>query len=135
MKKHLSLILILSILNTTAFTQIKPQKVGADKDKHGCIGSAGYVYSAIKNDCIRLFEASIQLNEVDAKGKSKSIAAIIFSKDKSKAEVFIPGYSEGQILIKKYTKHTQTWSNKELLLIPKNGFQLFKNKKLIFSLN
>jgi len=134
MNKYISLTIILSILTISVFSQNKPIKVGSDKDKHGCIGAAGYVYSAIKNDCIRVFEQNIQLREVDSKGKSKSIAAIIFSDDKSKAEVFLEGYTAGQILIKKSSNSVQSWSNNELLLLAKNGFQLYKGKTLLFSL-
>lgn len=30
--------------------------VGGDKDKHGCIASAGYTWSEAQKDCIRLWE-------------------------------------------------------------------------------
>lgn len=30
--------------------------VGGDKDKHGCIASAGYTWSEVQKDCIRLWE-------------------------------------------------------------------------------
>lgn len=29
---------------------------GSDRDEHGCIGSAGYKWCAVKNKCLRLFE-------------------------------------------------------------------------------
>ena len=58
--------------------------VGNDRDSHGCIGSAGYEWSEVLQDCIRVFELSLQLvNE----GKSQ-IAGVVFSSDKLKAEVF-----------------------------------------------
>lgn len=31
-------------------------KLGGDRDEHGCIGSAGYVWCEVQKDCIRLFE-------------------------------------------------------------------------------
>lgn len=31
-------------------------KLGGDRDEHGCIGSAGYVWCEVQQDCIRLFE-------------------------------------------------------------------------------
>ena len=31
-------------------------KVGDDKDAHGCIASAGYTWSEVLKDCIRLWE-------------------------------------------------------------------------------
>lgn len=30
--------------------------VGGDKDEHGCIGSAGYSWCAVKNKCLRVWE-------------------------------------------------------------------------------
>lgn len=30
--------------------------VGGDRDKHGCIGSAGYSWCAPKNKCLRVWE-------------------------------------------------------------------------------
>ena len=36
---------------------------GSDKDEHGCVGSAGYVWSEVKKDCIRPFEAGLKISE------------------------------------------------------------------------
>ena len=33
-----------------------PQSVGADRDEHGCIGSAGYTWCARTNQCERPWE-------------------------------------------------------------------------------
>jgi hypothetical protein len=30
--------------------------VGGDKDEHGCLGSAGYSWCAVKNKCLRVWE-------------------------------------------------------------------------------
>lgn len=35
---------------------------GSDKDEHGCVGSAGYVWSEVKKDCIRPFEAGLKIS-------------------------------------------------------------------------
>jgi hypothetical protein len=67
-------------LGSFIFAQIK----GGDRDAHGCIGSAGYTYSQIKKDCVRVFEQKIKLTEVAPKGSSTSMAAVIFSKDLKK---------------------------------------------------
>jgi hypothetical protein len=58
--------------------------VGADKDIHGCIGSAGYKWSEIRNECIRPFELSLQLLNPD----KTFIASFLFSENKNQAEVF-----------------------------------------------
>ena len=58
--------------------------VGNDRDSHLCIVSAGYQWSEVLQDCILVFELSLQLvNE----GKSQ-IAGVVFSSDQLKAEVF-----------------------------------------------
>ena len=132
MKKYFSLIFILALNSIIAFSQNKPIKVGADRDKHGCIGSAGYVYSTIKKDCIRVFEQNIKLTEFSPRGSSTSMAAVIFSKDSFKAEVFLPSYNGGQILIR---KGKYTWQKGQLVLINKANFELFENTKLIFKQN
>ena len=35
--------------------------VGGDRDAHGCIGSAGYTYSAVRTECVRLWEVGVRL--------------------------------------------------------------------------
>jgi len=108
------------------------QKVGGDKDAHGCIGSAGYTYSQIKNDCVRVFEQKIKLTEVKPKGSSTSMAAVIFSKDLKKAEVFLPGSSKNLILTR--LGKGKTWKNGSYILVPykKSGYQLKKDNIIIY---
>lgn len=36
------------------------QRVGGDRDAHGCIGSAGYLWCARENACVRPWELSAQ---------------------------------------------------------------------------
>ncbi len=83
-------------LGTLAFAQQTPV-LGGDKDAHGCIGSAGYTYSQIKKDCVRTFEQKIKLKEVATKGDY--IAAVIFSKDKKNAEVFVKDGESRSIIL------------------------------------
>ena len=52
--------------------------VGGDRDEHGCIGSAGYVWCEVQKDCIRLFEKGIRTEAVD---DSDTSAFIVFSPD------------------------------------------------------
>lgn len=39
-----------------------PGVVGGDKDAHGCVGSAGYSWCAVKNKCLRIWEESCEAN-------------------------------------------------------------------------
>ena len=69
-----------------------PQRalLGGDRDEHGCIGSAGYVWSEVSQDCIRVFEKGIRTESVQ--GDNCSVY-IIFSPDSSQVELF---FSDGQ---------------------------------------
>ena len=62
--------------------------VGADRDEHGCIGSAGYTWSEVRKDCIRLFEDGIRTEAVDGSGQ---VMYVVFSPDSLKAELFSRG--------------------------------------------
>ena len=95
------------------------QKVGGDRDAHGCIGSAGYTYSILKNDCIRIFEQEIKLlgtNETIGVG---SQTAVVFSNDKKKAEVFLI-FTDTKILIRAGKKGNYIWKKGDLTLSMKN---------------
>ena len=37
------------------------QKTGSDRDAYGCIASAGYTWSQVAGDCLRLWEAGVRL--------------------------------------------------------------------------
>lgn len=71
------------------------QKVGADRDEHGCLASAGYVWCEVQQDCIRLFEKGIRLESVD---ESNMPAFIVFSPDSTRLELFFPNNAPNEIL-------------------------------------
>lgn len=67
------------------------QMTGNDRDPHGCIGSAGYTWSAVKNRCIRTFEEGTPFLSYDQHSgaiDSTEVAYVVLSDDLSKAEVF-----------------------------------------------
>lgn len=93
--------------------------VGDDRDEHGCIGSAGYTWSALRGECIQVFEVGTRLNPVDVEQEEAVISAFIVSKegDNSQVELFITGEDQNPILKKeadgtfkngKYTYNAQT---------------------------
>lgn len=43
--------------------------MGDDKDAHGCIASAGYTWSEVLKDCIRLWEKGVRVADVADKEK------------------------------------------------------------------
>lgn len=121
-------------LCTVFFTTcVFAQKVGGDKDAHGCIGSAGYTYSQIKNDCVRVFEQKIKLNEVKPEGSSTSMTAIIFSKDMRKAEIFLPEQNSGSLILTRIGKG-KVWKNGKYILVPykKTLYQLKKDNIVMY---
>lgn len=125
-----------TILLTSMFlgSLIFAQKIGGDRDSHGCIGSAGYTYSQVKKDCIRVFEQKIKLNEVKPKGSSTSMTAVIFSGDMSKAEVFLPDMKESLVLARFGRANSKTWKNGHYTLVhyKKTGYQLKKDNVVIY---
>lgn len=74
--------------------------LGGDRDSHGCIGSAGYTWSEVQKDCIRLWEKGIRLEDVNDGGRS---AFIVFSPDSTQAELFFSDGSETEILFRRTT--------------------------------
>jgi len=76
--------------NKEAKTQ-KPEMVGNDKDEHGCIGSAGYVWSEMRHECIRAFELGDHFTAFGENHDSTYAAFVVYSMDKKQAEVYLPG--------------------------------------------
>jgi hypothetical protein len=117
--------IFMSILSNGQTTEkpaeVLPPLVGGDTDKHGCKPSAGYTFSILKNDCVRLFEQEIQLNEVAPKKSYSTNVTIIFSNDNRKAELFISTMESSIILIRKGRR----------LLWKGNSFELSKSKDYI----
>ena len=104
--------------------------VGADKDIHGCIGSAGYQWSEIRKECIRSFELPLQLLNSD----KTFIASFLFSENKNQAEVFS---KEGNFILElinpllyKYSK-----KGKVFILINVNGEWEFSDAEKHFVYN
>jgi hypothetical protein len=95
-------------------------RVGSDRDKHGCIHSAGYTWSEINKTCLRPFELNNQLFNADR----TFIAAVNISNNGEKAEVFS---KEGYFLMSKKNDSTYLHS-KAILILGKNQW-IFSDKK------
>ena len=98
--------------------EIQEPLVGADRDEHGCITSAGFSWSELQQTCVQLWEAGVRLNPVEVKGDDSVISAfVLFNKDESKAEVVLPNKEGSVILDKKaenlYEKGEYLYDNKE----------------------
>jgi len=95
-------------------------KVGSDRDKHGCIHSAGYNWSEINKTCLRPFELKDQMFNAD----KTYIASVNFSNNGEKAEVFS---KEGYFLMTK--KNDSTYLHPKARLFLGNKHWLFSDKK------
>lgn len=97
--KFLILTLGLVLLASCTASQKKTEKdqatVGADRDSHGCIASAGYTWSEVRKDCIRLFESGTRL---EGAGDKKQTAYLVFSPDSSQVELFFSNGESPEIL-------------------------------------
>lgn len=99
-------IVILGLFIFTACGNVKKESkesqketVGNNKDEHGCIASAGYIWSELKQDCIRVFEIGQGLSPVTIDNNSETSSAfVVFNDDQSKLELFLPGTSKSIIL-------------------------------------
>jgi hypothetical protein len=137
MKSILSLIpFALFLLSTTCSAQDTPTIVVGDRDEHNCIGSAGYQWSMLKKECIRIFEAGIRLDAV-APDLNKTVSAFAVFKSESEnaqVEMFIPGVKDS-ILLKKAKKGNEvSWKNANYTLALKGGMYTLsdKNKKSLY---
>ncbi|MCM1108026.1 MAG: hypothetical protein NC388_03090 [Clostridium sp.] len=61
--------------------------IGGKRDAHGCLGSAGYQWSELRKDCIRLFESGVRLT--DSRNADAVLATyVVFASDSSAVEVY-----------------------------------------------
>lgn len=66
-------------------TADETEMVGNDKDEHGCIASAGYTWSEVQKDCIRLWEKGVRMTSV---GDAEKSLFLVFSPDSTQVELF-----------------------------------------------
>nr|WP_315033891.1 hypothetical protein [uncultured Chryseobacterium sp.] len=125
-------------LSSLAFAQQKAPVLGGDRDVHGCKGSAGYTYSQIRNNCVRVFEQKIKLKEVGADKSSTTMTAVIFSKNMKQAEIFIPDGMAKSIILEREGKD-KVWKSgshikETYVLVPykKTGYQIKKDDVVIY---
>lgn len=109
--------------------------VGGDTDSHGCKPSAGYQWSKLKGQCIRLFEDGIRLDP-KAKSLNQTLSAFAIFKaipddNENEVEVFIPNAKNSMLLKKQPKKNVTEWRNKVYILSRKNGVYTLSNIKKV----
>jgi hypothetical protein len=117
-----SILLICALVTTLCFQESNAQSTGDDLDPNKCIRSAGYVWSAIKKDCIRAFELETQL----VNKENIFFASILFSASADSVEVFS---KEGQFLLMKKKKNYYIGNNDDVsYFIEKNNSKWLMGK-------
>lgn len=142
--KRLSIIPAIAILiscqGTTKKEVVKSEKdtltevhqIGGEKDKHGCLTSAGYTWSEIRRDCIRLFEAGIRINPLNNSEEYVSSGFLIFDNDSSSVELFLPSMTGSEILSRKNNIYESS-DQKYKLSQTDSTWTLNKDNKMIYT--
>lgn len=105
--------------------------IGNDKDDKGCVISAGYRWSMLKDDCIRPLEEGYRLNTTDqVAGESTYKSAFVtFDEEKETAELFLPDTRNSKLLKK---DKNGTYADKQYKLSLNGGYRLHKNGQLLY---
>ncbi|MBL1409963.1 hypothetical protein [Sphingobacterium faecale] len=139
MKTHMSLLLLYVIFASSCQSSKVSSSnagadslaaVGADKDKHGCLLSAGYTWSQLRGECIRPFEQGIALHTLNTSSAYQTSAYLLVDSSKNEAEVFIP---EEQNSIMLNQRNTTTYTNGRFTLVKdSNCWTLSLNKTALY---
>lgn len=106
---------------------------GTEKDAKGCVTSAGYRWSAIRKECIRVFEEGYRLNTItELKGESISKSAfVIFEDNGNMAELYLPDGSPSILL--KREKEGSPYKSEIWTLELQDSYSLIKDGQVEFA--
>lgn len=115
---------------------VEPPIVGGDADEHGCKASAGYTWSVVKNECIRVFEAGIRL-DAKAADLDKTLSAFIVFKsetDEAQAELYLPSEKKSVLLAQDKKNGAGKWTNEAYVLTQWKGMYTLEDshKKVLY---
>lgn len=103
--------------------------VGGDRDSHDCIGSAGYQWSALTNQCVRLFEQAVRLQSLEA--NETGSAFLLFNADQSQAELTLPN-GEQTLLTRQGDEGNGSWQGGAYQLFLWKGYLLKSGEQALF---
>lgn len=102
--------------------------VVGEEDGFGCAYTAGYRYSYLLADCIRVFEQGFRLNPIEDEGSLENdlennevSCFVLFAKDGKEAEIFLPQQEKSIVLE----------SDKTNSIYFKDGWQLNAEKGMV----
>ena len=142
MKRIILILVVLCTLNSCKLTDEKEEvkvnqetKEGvilADKDENGCLASAGYIWSKVNKECVKVF-TGMQLNPVsNLENEDEALSAyILFNEEGDQAELFLPNETSSHVLAKQSLGNS--WILDDWQLIKTNGYMLKQAGKLMFS--
>ncbi|MFN3754835.1 hypothetical protein [Flavobacterium sp.] len=111
---------------------VKDSTVVNDKDEHGCLATAGYIWSKMNKECVKGY-TGIPLNPIakpDNEDEALS-AFVLFSEDLSQAEVFFPNDTNSLVL--KRLSEGKPWVFEDWQLVPWKGYVLKKGDEIKYA--
>lgn len=107
--------------------------VGNDKDAQGCVTSAGYRWSELRNECVRVYDVGYRLNSIDELEEDGSMysAFVLFEDEGDRAELFLPDGSKS-IMLKRDAKDAP-YKNSRWQLTPGKGYRLSKSGAVLYA--
>ena len=140
MKKIIILLVAIILLGVLVVVYIPftPEKpiVGANRDSHGCIASAGYTYSIVRGACIRLWEQGIALTPTVQIGSPVLVAYVVPGEDGNRTEVFLPNFDQGLVLNRVESVPVPTWAAPggwKLTYDPDGGWNLLQDGQRLYT--
>lgn len=111
---------------------VKDSTIVNDKDEHGCLASAGYIWSKMNKECVKGY-TGIPLNPSDQPdNEDEALSAfVLFSEDLNKAEVFLPNVTNSIVLTR--LAEGKPWVFEDWQLVPLKGYVLKKGADIKFS--
>lgn len=118
-KLILSIILTLSTGILPGCAAMEPEMVCGQKDRYGCLNTAGYTWSRLRQQCIRVWEQGIFVED-SVKPDEWVGSYAIFSKDGEKIELYLADSLDDHPILEnqdgifenhgfKLEKHQGTW--------------------------
>ena len=103
-------------------THAQPPIAGGARDAHGCIGSAGYEYSTLRERCIRVFVDGVRLDPVATTADEVVSAFAVFPAPPApdRVEIFPPS-GHSAMLTRQAQSGEGVWLGAEWKLILANG--------------
>lgn len=117
--------LLLATVTACTHPSTLDQVTGTDRDEHGCLASAGYVWSAALHDCVRLWEVGTRFNA------GQHSVFLVYSADSTYAEIFIP--NEESVICRRRKKSMEWGARSGETVTKRNGVTVIRTKHRTFT--